>query len=117
MRQILIEYGRSRKAHKRLHQKVELSEDLRAPRETSDDRLDIQEALLRLGEANPLWEQIVRLRAIQGFTAKETAKAVHMGESTARREWTDASRWLRHQLNRSGNFSRGWEDPQALPSP
>jgi RNA polymerase sigma factor (TIGR02999 family) len=106
LRRVLIDYGRQRKARKRRHEKAELLESVPAPKESNDNRLDVEHVLIRLTEKNPCWAELVRLRDLEGYTAKETAQRMHMAESTARREHSAAMRWLRDQV---GAQTDGWD--------
>jgi len=62
------------------------------------EHLDLRAALEKMDKLCPLWGRFVRLRFFEGFSAKETAKALGIAESTARREWARARPWLRAEL-------------------
>jgi serine/threonine protein kinase len=100
MRQVLIDYSRSRAAGKRFHQKVELKSWLPERLEPRDDGFEVEDALRELGRSNPVWEKLLRLRVFDGYRAKEAARAVGLAESTARREFARARHWLRRELRK-----------------
>jgi RNA polymerase sigma factor (TIGR02999 family) len=100
MKEVLIEHARARLASKRQHLKLPLREAEAGPRQVVVEHLDLGAALEKMDELCPLWGQFVRLRFFEGFSAKESAKALGIAESTARREWARARTWLRGQLQR-----------------
>jgi RNA polymerase sigma factor (TIGR02999 family) len=100
MRRILIERARRHNTHKRGAgwRRVDLLEtqhlDVGRPR----DLLDFDSALLRLASLDKRLSQIVELRAVCGFTAQQTADFLGLGESTVRKRWAVATKWLREEL-------------------
>jgi RNA polymerase sigma factor (TIGR02999 family) len=64
--------------------------------ETSDDLLALDEALVRLTEANPQAAELVRLRFYAGLPIPEIARILGISPRTADRTWAYARAWL-HQ--------------------
>jgi hypothetical protein len=62
-----------------------------------DLRLDLEDALVRLGEGNPRWEAVMRLR-LAGYTHGETAAELDVSERHAIRLIRQAERRLRALL-------------------
>lgn len=54
------------------------------------DSGDIDEALRRLGQANPFGHDVIRLRIFGECTLKETSKALQASVSTVKREYINA---------------------------
>ncbi len=109
MRQILVDYARTRGASKRGgdHEKVPLEEariSLDDAMAISDDRLagvlDLDDALNRLTTLDPQQARIVELRFFGGLTVEETGEALGISPATVKREWTLARSWLHRELNR-----------------
>lgn len=100
MRQILIDYIRKEKAEKRDGGKqVTLDDGTPASNMTFDEIIAIHEALDELEKFNSLWANIVVLRFFGGFSFVEIAKIFDISESTARRYFDDARKWLYPRLN------------------
>jgi DNA-directed RNA polymerase specialized sigma24 family protein len=64
------------------------------PRAAADDRLDLKDALERVGEANPTLERAIRLR-LKGHSFAQIGEALGVGEKRAKRLVMKASRELR----------------------
>ena len=94
MRQILVDYARSRRALKRAHQKVPLEEAFQMAREHSDILIELHEALELLGKRDPRMAQVVELRYFGGLKAQEAAEAMDVGLRTANRLWSQARAYL-----------------------
>ena len=65
----------------------------------SPDLLALDEALTRLGAADPLKAELVKLRFFGGLTMPEAAVALGISLATAERHWTFAKSWLGAQLS------------------
>ena len=99
MRHILVDYARARRSDKRggALQKIELSEAVSFPENTSGKSLDIlalDEALLQLAEFDAQQSRIVELRFFGGLTVEETAEVLKISPATVKREWSLAKAWL-----------------------
>ncbi|MBL9075995.1 MAG: sigma-70 family RNA polymerase sigma factor [Planctomycetes bacterium] len=104
MRRLLIDYARSRSAQKRggpgaRRAAIELTTlpDLTSP-EQSAGFLILDEAILRLAEADAQAAEIVRLRYFAGLSIEETATTLGISAPTVKRSWAYARGWLRHAI-------------------
>lgn len=99
MRQILVDYARSRQRLKRgenpHHTSLSAAED--AP-EQGADLLALNEALETLSEVDPQRSQIVELRFFGGLTIDETAQVMHVSTPTVERGWRAARAWLQIEM-------------------
>jgi RNA polymerase sigma factor (TIGR02999 family) len=95
MRRILIESARrkQRERHGGGRQRVELS-DQPAPDE-DQKLLDLDEALTKLAEEDPLASRVVELRYFAGLGHEGIAEALGITVYQARQTWTYARAWLR----------------------
>jgi len=105
MRRILVESARrkGRLRHGGARQRVELA-DLPAAA-PPDDLLDLDDALDRLAERDPVKAEVVKLRFFAGLTVPEVATALGISVATAERHWTFARTWLFAELNGTGEDS------------
>jgi len=101
MRRILIEHARHRNREKRgggrQRQPIDVV-DL-AHESHSDNILELDAAITRLGERDPRMAEIVRFRFYGGLSIQEVAAALELSERTVEREWTFARAWLYEQLS------------------
>ena len=100
MRQVLVDYARTRKAAKREgnRRRVDLSESLVITQSDPDLLLVLDEALDRLREIDERCARIVDLRFFVGLTIEETADLLHTSLRTVKRDWEFARVWLERQL-------------------
>jgi RNA polymerase sigma-70 factor (ECF subfamily) len=100
MRQILVDHARSRGAAKRggAAHLITLSDTAAVSGEPGVEILAVHEALERLAALDPEQARLVELRYFAGLTIAEAAAALGVSPSTAKREWTVASAWLRREL-------------------
>jgi RNA polymerase sigma factor (TIGR02999 family) len=97
MRQVLVDHARARVATKRQGGvRVTLSEAADVAGEV--DVLGVDEALTRLSEFDEQQARVVELRFFGGLSIQETADALHISESTVKRDWTMARTWLSREL-------------------
>jgi len=105
MRQILVEYARSRGRAKRGgkdHLRVPLDEHVAAIDPASFEEWDaLDEALDRLARLSPRQSQIVELRYFGGLTVEQVADLLHISPKTVKRDWSIARAWLRRELGDS----------------
>ena len=101
MRRILVEVARRKKApkHGGGRHRVELPDDLAQAAESNELLLDIDEALGRLQEVDPVAARLVALRYFTGLTMEEAAEALGLPLRTAERNWTFARAWLYRALS------------------
>jgi RNA polymerase sigma factor (TIGR02999 family) len=103
MRQILIDYVRTRQTEKRggdlplmpSDQPLETVVDHRA----NDSFLELSDALDRLEAARPRLARVVYLRYYMGLTDAEIGSVLDIEESTVRRDWLKARAWLYDKMS------------------
>ena len=61
-------------------------------------RVNLDEALSRLAEAEPAKAELVKLRYFAGMTLPEAAAVLGISLATAERYWTYARAWLHQQM-------------------
>ncbi len=100
MRQILVDHARRRGAQKRGGGRARLTlHDSEAPFGRPDlDLLALDEALEALGALDPRKARVVELRFFAGLTAKESAAALDLSETTVEDDWAFARAWLHRRL-------------------
>jgi len=99
MRQVLIDFARSRGAAKRsADMEIPLAnlEGLSTP---EDDFLELNDALDRLAREDALKARLIELRFFAGLTAEESAETLSLPVHRVRREMRLARAWLRRELN------------------
>lgn len=103
MRRILVERARhkGRVRHGGQLRRVEMG-DLPVA-EPGDDLLDLDEALTRLAERDPIRAELVKLRFFAGLTMAEAAEALGVSLATADRYWVFARTWLYAELHGEDN--------------
>lgn len=100
MRHILINYARMRRAGKRGGGTPDLPlEGIQVPDEqTAEELLAMDQALKQLESLSPRQANVVECRFFGGLDVESTALALHVSESTVKRDWALASAWLHGQL-------------------
>jgi len=103
MRQILVDFARSRAYQKRGGgaQKITLVEDLLGPRERGRDLVALDDALKALADLDPRKSQVVELRFFGGLSVEETAEVLNVCPDTIMRDWKLAKMWLGRELRPS----------------
>ena len=99
MRRILLEGARRRATAKRgggLERIAFEGIDVAASR--SNQLLALDEALTRLGAADPRKAQVVELRYFGGLSVAETAAALKVSADTVARDWRSARAWLQSEI-------------------
>ena len=103
MRQILVEYARSRKAAKRDGGfRLELDDAL-AFKTRSVDMVALDDALNELARLNPQQSRIVELRFFAGLSIEETARALNLSPTTVKKYWAMARLWLHHEMAKAAD--------------
>jgi len=102
MRQILIDFARSRHYLKRGGQSphVSLEEAVVVSQEASADLVALDDALKALHVLDPRKARVVELRSFGGLSVAETAEVLKVSEETILRDWRLAKLWLLHELSR-----------------
>jgi RNA polymerase sigma factor (TIGR02999 family) len=103
MRQIIVDYARRQRAHKRGGSVTVLSLDeaLPAAWTSSVDVLALDQALDALSVIDSRQCRVVELRFFAGLTIDEAATALGISPATVEREWALAKAWLFRQLSAS----------------
>lgn len=102
MRQILVEYGRSRRAAKRDGgQRLILEDALELGQGKRMDVVALDDALKELTKLDARQSRIVELRFFGGLSIEETAEILEISPATVKREWSTARMWLHRELNRT----------------
>ena len=101
MRQVLVDYARTRRAQKRGPQfHVQLSDDI-ADLPPHGDLLEVDQALDKLGQEEPRLVTLIEMRFFAGMTAEETAAARSESVHTIRHDLRYAQARLRRILTES----------------
>jgi RNA polymerase sigma factor (TIGR02999 family) len=102
MRQILVEYARSRGAAKRDGGlKLALENMLMAAKSRGTDVIALDDALIELAKLDAQQARIVELRFFGGLSIEETATVTGVSPATVKRDWAAARVWLHHELKRT----------------
>jgi len=101
MRNILVDFARSRRYQKRgsgaVH--VPLDEALDVAAVGDPDLIAIDETLVRLAAFDQRKSQVVELRFFGGLSVEETAEALTISPETVMRDWKFAKAWLLRELD------------------
>ncbi|HZS06793.1 MAG TPA: sigma-70 family RNA polymerase sigma factor [Blastocatellia bacterium] len=102
MRQILVDFARSRRRLKRegAARQVTLDEALNVAEARGADLVALDDALQALAEIDPRKARIVELRFFGGLTNDEIAEVLGISPATIKREWQTAKVWLFHELKK-----------------
>jgi RNA polymerase sigma factor (TIGR02999 family) len=103
MRQILIDYARTKHRAKRggANDRVLLENTLMVGTgETNFDLLALDEALTRLAIKEEYLSNVVELRFFSGLSVEDTATVLGISDSTVKRDWQMAKAWLHRELTR-----------------
>jgi RNA polymerase sigma factor (TIGR02999 family) len=105
MRQILVEYARSRHAGKRGGTVLKLAiGSIEEPSSRPDlDILALDDALKDLARIDPQQSRVVELRFFSGLSIEDTAEVMGISESTVKRDWNTARVWLYRELDRTAS--------------
>lgn len=103
MRQILVDFARTRLAEKRGggRQQISLDGISVIPQDLGPDLLALDSALQSLAELDERQSSVVELRFFGGLTIEETALFLKVSPGTVRRDWRMARAWLYRELTRS----------------
>ncbi len=103
MRQLLVDYARTRGRLKRGgdRQQISLTAAAGVAREEAVDLLALDKALETLAEVDPQSSRIVELRFFGGLTIEETAQVMGISTPTVERGWRAARAWLQTELSPS----------------
>lgn len=101
MRQILVEYARTRAADKRGGggQKFSLDEALTFSDEKTAELVALDDALVALAKFDERKVRIIELRYFGGLSLEETADVLGVSVATIGHEMRLARAWLRREMN------------------
>lgn len=101
MRQILVDYARSRRAAKRdAGYRVTWDDAITWATKRSPDLIALDDALGELGKLDAQQSRIVELRFFGGLSIEETAHVLGVSPATVKREWRSARAWLHREMKR-----------------
>jgi RNA polymerase sigma factor (TIGR02999 family) len=100
MREILVDYARSRNRQKRggEYAHAPLDESVAAVDADFARWEDLDRALDRLAQLDPRQAKVVELRYFGGLTVDEAAHVLSVSPKTVKRDWSVARAWLRREL-------------------
>lgn len=102
MRQILVDYARSRRTTKRDGGCKIDYEDLAGLRVTEDtELLALDDALDELSRIDERQGKIVEMKFFGGLTAPEISEVLGLSRATVDRDWATARVWLHRQMSRT----------------
>jgi RNA polymerase sigma factor (TIGR02999 family) len=99
MRQILVEYARSRGAAKRDGGCKLTLDDAIAFKTKNLDLVLLDDALNELAKLDAQQSRIVELRFFGGLSIEESAQVLNLSPATVKRYWATARVWLHHQMS------------------
>jgi RNA polymerase sigma-70 factor, ECF subfamily len=100
MRRVLVDHARARNALKRGGAlQVTLDDAMRGHDVPVIDMLVLDDALERLGAAEPRWAQVVELKFFGGLDVPEIAATLGLSPATVKRDWQFARAWLARALD------------------
>jgi len=100
MRQILVDFARSRRAQKRGGESVHIPVQVlgEVAGEDRTDLVALDDALKSLSHLDSRQSRVVELRFFAGMTIEETALVLGVSPGTVRRDWRIARAWLYREL-------------------
>jgi RNA polymerase sigma factor (TIGR02999 family) len=105
MRQILVDYARSRAARKR-DAGIRIAVENLGELPSGDEDVPIialDEALAALSKVDPRQGQIVEMKFFGGLSTQEIAEVLDISLATVERKWSTARIWLRREMQRSAS--------------
>ncbi len=103
MRRILVDHARRRNRVKHggevRFQQIDSALQI-AVDESEVDLIDLDAALIKLGEIDEQQAKVVQLRFFAGLTVEETAEALGISNATVKRDWKMSKAWLHHELEK-----------------
>ena len=103
MRRILVERARRKKTQKHgaNAKRVDLLDEFLVANTTPGRLLEIDEALDRFHDQEPIAAQVVKLRVFAGQSVDEIAGHLRLSPATVYRHWAYARAWLRSETSNS----------------
>jgi RNA polymerase sigma factor (TIGR02999 family) len=107
MRQILVDYARSRHAARRDGRgTLTLQESATLLKTRNTDLIALDDALNGLARLDPRQSRIVELRFFGGLSAEETSQVLGISPATVKRDWIAARVWLYDEVSRRAERSK-----------
>jgi RNA polymerase sigma factor (TIGR02999 family) len=105
MRNILVDFARSRRNLKRGGGTLQFSLDeaLTVSEERSAELVELDQALTALAELDERQSQVVELRFFGGLTEPEIAEVLQVSPRTVSSDWSLARAWLLRELSKNKN--------------
>ena len=104
MREILVEYARSRATAKRDGgRRLDVEANELQAKSPNVDVVALDDALQELAKLDQQQSKIVEMRFFGGLSIEETARVLGISPATVKRDWVMARVWLHHQMSRAGN--------------
>jgi len=105
MRQVLVDYARTRHRLKRggAGPHISLDETMAVSSDRLEDILALDEALQKLAATDERKSKVVELRFFGGLSVEETAEVLNVSPNTVIRDWSLAKAWLNRELRRIGD--------------
>lgn len=102
MRQILVDFARSRQNLKRGGgaRQISLTDALEVVPNGKTDLVALDHALQALATLSPRQSQVVELRFFSGLNVEETAEVLKVSAETVKRDWRLAKVWLLRELSK-----------------
>lgn len=99
MRQILVDYGRKRRAGKRGGGcRITLNEAIAFQPNNELDVLVLDEALTTLAQMDAQQAKVVELRFFGGLSIEESSRVLGVSPATVKRDWATARAWLKREM-------------------
>jgi len=102
MRHILVDHARSKNSQKRggWQDRVTLSDNLRATKQTPEQIVALDEALNRLATLDDRKVRVVEMKFFAGLNIGEIAGVLKVSPETVKRDWSFAQTWLLRELGK-----------------
>jgi RNA polymerase sigma-70 factor, ECF subfamily len=102
MRQVLVDYARSRRANKRDGGcRIDIEALAELPVQDDAELLALDDALQSLGQLDERQARIVEMKFFGGLSAPAIADVMGLSLATVDRDWAIARLWLRRQMDGS----------------
>jgi len=102
MRQILVDYARSRRAAKREGGcRIDFDDMAALPVKGDADLLALDDALDELSRVDERQAKIVEMKFFGGLSAPEISQVLGLSRATVDRDWATARVWLHRQIQRT----------------